>query len=227
MSSTHPCFLPAPYGRLRHSRGEQLTRHCHAQPYAAIVLSGGYQEAGDRGRHKVVAGDVLIHSAFESHLNRFGAMGAEVLLIPAPVTNSAVLARLSDPDRLARVAEHDPLEAAALLAEELRPAPLAQQDWPDLLAALLRDKPNLSLADWARSMNLRPETVSRGFKAAYGVTPAGYRGTARARAAFESIRRKQLSLAEIASDIGFADQAHMTRAVAQLTGHAPGHWRRL
>ncbi len=35
-----------------------------------------------------------------------------------------------------------------------------------------------------------------------------------------------LELASIAQDLGFADQAHMTRAVKWLTGRTPAAWRR-
>jgi hypothetical protein len=38
-----------------------MPRHRHLQRYAAIVLSGGYVEAGDAGRMRVRAGDVLVH----------------------------------------------------------------------------------------------------------------------------------------------------------------------
>ena len=95
-----------------------------------------------------------------------------------------------------------------------------------ILASALRFVSSLSFDSCARSLHLRPETVSRGFKAVYGVTPAAYRLTARARAAFASIQRGELSLADIALSTGFADQAHMTRAVVALTGRAPGFWRR-
>ena len=228
MSHTN-CFAPAPVGRLHHPHGERLTRHCHAHPFAAVVLSGHYEEAGDRGRHAVAAGDVLIHSAFESHLNCFGAHGAEVLLLPwagSQFGSRDAYGRHVDPDLLARIAERDPFEAAGLLAEGFRVTSGSRNDWPDILAAALRDEPNVPLGDWARSMGLRAETVSRGFKAAYGVSPANYRATARARAALASIQRAEQSLAEVAATVGFADQAHMTRAVAQLTGRAPGYWRR-
>ena len=33
-------------------------------------------------------------------------------------------------------------------------------------------------------------------------------------------------LAALAQDCGFADEAHLTRAVSHLTGRPPGRWRR-
>jgi hypothetical protein len=38
-------------------RASALGRHVHEEAYAALVLSGGYEEAGDHGRFQVKAGD--------------------------------------------------------------------------------------------------------------------------------------------------------------------------
>jgi transcriptional regulator GlxA family with amidase domain len=40
------------------------------------------------------------------------------------------------------------------------------------------------------------------------------------------VRHSAVPLARIAAEAGFADQAHMTRALGALTGRCPGHWRR-
>src|ERR1700677_569690 len=63
-------------------RTSSLERHVHFEPYVALVLSGGYEEAGDNGRFKVSAGNVVFHDSFEAHLNRFYAQGATVLNLP-------------------------------------------------------------------------------------------------------------------------------------------------
>jgi AraC-like DNA-binding protein len=214
-------------GRWHHSSGECLPRHCHAHAFAAIVLRGEYVEAGDQGRRNVAPGDVLIHEAFESHLNKIGRTGAEVIVLPLPAgTKLDPFGRHPDPDAIARLVEFDPRGATELLLYGFVRAPDSTLDWPDVLAAALRSDPSFALGDWARTMNLRPETVSRGFKAAYGVTPAAYRASVRARAAFSAIKLSTHPLADIACAQGFADQAHMTRAIVSLTGHTPTHWRK-
>jgi AraC-like DNA-binding protein len=60
----------------------------------------------------------------------------------------------------------------------------------------------------------------------YGVNSAQYRSEARARQAWRRIVSSDAPLAHIAVDCGFADQAHMTRSVGQLTGRSPAAWRR-
>ncbi|WP_431869196.1 helix-turn-helix domain-containing protein [Allosphingosinicella sp.] len=78
---------------------------------------------------------------------------------------------------------------------------------------------------WAHSSGLRPETLSRGFRLAYGCTPASFRSAARARAAWREVRNTDRPLVDIAADRGFSDQAHMTRAIRHLTGRPAGAWR--
>ena len=56
----------------------ELSRHVHRHSYAALVLSGQYEEAGDLGRFRVQAGDVMLHDRFEGHLNRFSESGAAI-----------------------------------------------------------------------------------------------------------------------------------------------------
>lgn len=202
-----------------------LPRHRHAEGYAAVVLAGGYEEAGDRGRRRVVAGDVVVHQAWDAHLNRTPGRGAQVLNLPLAWSGPAAFGRVEDPDALVRAAERDPGEAARRLLAEFRPAPAAPGDWPDRLAAALIEIDPASLRDWAAAFRLSPEHLSRGFGKVFGVTPQRFRWEARARAVLGDLTRSPLSLAELALAHGFADQAHMTRAVRALSGRPPGAWR--
>lgn len=224
-----PCFADAPLGLLDHGPGELRDRHCHDHAFVAVVLEGGYQEAGDEGRWNVGPGDALIHHVFESHLDRFEPKGARVLVLDLPTALSGwpkVRGRVADPDRLVRLSERDGRAASALFAELFVTAPHAELDWPDMLAADLRRGEPFALAAWAEAKGVRPETLSRGFRAAYGCTPKAYRADLRARAAFAAVRAGDEPLADIAHRLHFTDQAHMTHAVAGLTGAAPGWWRR-
>jgi AraC-like DNA-binding protein len=198
-------------------------RHRHVQAYAALVLEGGYAEAGDGGRLGAAPGDVILHGAFEAHANRIGARGARVLNLPLPTcwTPPAALMRLADPDAVARLAGRDAQAAVDLMIDGLTPCPPAKGDWPDRLASAPAD----SLGDWARREGLAAATVSRGFRRVFGVSPSRYRAEARARAAWRGALTLDLPLAGLAAELGFADQAHMTRAVTALTGRPPGFWR--
>ena len=222
-------FADAPLGLLDHHPHELRARHCHDDAFVAIVLEGGYQEAGDEGRFDVRPGDALIHHPFESHLDRVAARGARVLVLDLPAELAAhpqVRGRVDDPDTLVRLAAYDPRSAAAAFAEQFVALPDRAQDWPDLLAHDLRGGEPIQLGEWAQRAGVRAETLSRGFRAAYGCTPKAYRADVRARAALAAIRSGAEALADIAHGLHFTDQAHMTHAVARLSGATPGSWRR-
>ena len=222
------CFADAPLGLLDHGPGEYRDRHCHRHAFVAVVLEGGYQEAGDEGRWNVRPGDALIHHAYESHLDRFEAKGARVLVLslPAQLAVTRLRGRVADPDRLVRLAERDGRAASAHFSELFVAAAPAVLDWPDMLADDLRRLDPFALSDWADEKGVRAETLSRGFRSAYGCTPKSYRADVRARAAFAAVRMGDEPFAEIAHRLHFTDQSHMTHAVAGLTGAPPGWWRR-
>jgi len=214
--------LPPPR---QHVPGGQLPRHRHDHGYAAVVLSGTYEEAGDNGRRMVRAGDVLVHGPFEAHLNRTPPAGAIALNLPLPARTLPAFGTVTDPDAIARAAERDVHAAVALLVAQHRPAWAPAADWPDELAEALREAP-VRIGEWARAHGLSAEHVARGFRQVFGQGPLAYGREVRAQAALASSLSGRQSLAEIAQATGFSDQAHMTRAVVALTGRPPGAWRR-
>lgn len=202
-----------------------LPRHRHAQAYAAVVIAGSYEEAGDQGRRRVGPGDVVVHQAWEAHLNRTPGAGAQVLNLAAPAGGFAAFGRIDDLDGLVRAAARDPREAADRLQAGFRPAPNALADWPDRLAEALGRADATPLSAWAERLGVSREQLSRGFGKVFGVTPQRFRWEARTRAALADLVAGALPLAELALAHGFADQAHMTRSVRALSGHPPGAWR--
>lgn len=225
--SSHPGVRPAKPGRTNHAPRELLPRHPHDHAFAALVLSGGYVEAGDTGRHRLEAGDVLLHQAWESHLDRFDGRGAEVLVLPIDDADTGpLIGRCADPDSIVRAAERDRGEAAARLLAAIAPRATGHADWPDLLAQALRDDPGLCLTRWADQRGLHLGSVSRGFRQVFGVTPVGFRLIQRTRHALAAIRAGAEPLSAIALDCGFADQAHMGRAVRRLAQATPTELRR-
>lgn len=203
-----------------------LDRHRHGGAFAALLLAGSYVEAGDTGRHRVQAGDVIIHQAWESHIDRFHPRGAEVLTLPlAELGPVPALGRVADVDAIVRLAEHDRVAAAGLLLTRLVEVSAPPEDWPDLLAGDLLADPGLSIGDWAQARQLHPSSIARGFRQQFGITPAGFRFNARTHNALRDIRGSHDTLSGIAAKHGFADQAHMTRATRMITGLPPGRLR--
>lgn len=213
------------YGRERCAAGG-LPRHRHDFPYMCLVLRGHFLEAGDAGRFRVAPGDILVHRPFEAHLDLFAPAGAEVLNLPLPrAVSGSGRYRIGDPDAIARVAERDPFAAAEAMMAAWTQVP-GETDWPDLLARDLAALQPLSIGCWAARHGLARATVSRGFRQAYGTTPARFRAELRARHAWSHLVTAEGPLVQLALDTGFADQAHMTRSIRALTGAPPSRWRR-
>ena len=209
-------------------RASSLGRHHHAEMYAAVVLAGGYEEAGDHGRFRVEAGDVLLHDRFEAHLDRFSTRGALVLNLRLPEDYSfqSGLARIVDTDCIVRAAEKNRREAAGILLSMLLRRPTVLADWPDELAAAMLQDASLSLSRWGVEKGIAPWTISRGFTQVFGISPEAFRVRTRARRAWKAIQQDaNAPLAGIAAELGFADQAHMSRSVREMTGMTPSEWR--
>jgi AraC-like DNA-binding protein len=205
----------------------EIRRHYHMRPYATLVLDGGYEEAGDQGRFHVSPGDVLLHPAFSAHRDQVGRARTVVLDLPLPMDgrNWPGLARLNDPDLVIRVAAADAREAQSLLFEDLSPVLADRSDPADRLADALSIDPTTPIGLWAADNGFSREWLSRRFKRLFGVDSALFRVEARARLAWRRIVATKEPLAQIAAECGFADQAHMTRAIRRLTGRSPGRWR--
>ncbi|MEO1303041.1 MAG: AraC family transcriptional regulator [Myxococcota bacterium] len=213
------------FGRSRLQRGK-LKRHRHAVPYLAVVLAGRYSEAGDCGCHVVGPGDVLVHERFDAHMNDLLSSSVELINLPIPRGASLPCAgRVDDPDTIARLCESDLLSASRSVVDAFIPSDSQPTGWPAVLASQLKRLPSTNLGEWAEEHGLARATISRGFKAVFGVSPSRYRAEQRTRQACAVLENSAVPLAELAAELGYADQSHMTRAVREMTDRPPSFWR--
>lgn len=205
-----------------------IPRHHHDRPYATLVVEGGYEEAGDQGRFQVSAGDILLHPAFSAHRDRIDGARTFVLDLPLPFDGRTwpAIATVADADLVIRSARRDLREACEYLLESLTPKVPEQADPADQLAAALTSDPSLAIGEWASSNGFSREWLARRFQRHYGTDSAAFRSEARSRLAWRRIVASNDPLAQVAAHCGFADQAHMTRAIGRLTGRSPGAWRK-
>jgi AraC-like DNA-binding protein len=206
-----------------------MPRHRHRDAYATVVLSGSYEQLSYAGRLPVRGGDVLVQPTFDCHSDHMLSSGITIIRLPWRLEPGyGGVYRNCRVDWIRSLAERDVEEARmALEAEIVRtaPAPARILDWPDLLAADIASNPRMRIGEWASAKRLAREHVSRGFTAVYGATPAQFRCEINARAACLRLSSSPDSLVEIAADLGFSDQAHMTRVVKDFTGVPPARWR--
>jgi AraC-like DNA-binding protein len=79
-----------------------------------------------------------------------------------------------------------------------------------------------SLAD---HLGVSPFRLSRAFAREVGVSVTRYRNRVRVGRAMERLEQGEQSLARLAADLGFADQAHLTRTVREHVGCTPAALR--
>jgi AraC-like DNA-binding protein len=90
---------------------------------------------------------------------------------------------------------------------------------------LLSCQPDRALPDLAALLGTSPWWLSRVFHQVTGVTLHRYRTRLRVSAALDRLGEGVDSLAGLAAELGFADQAHLSRVVRQCTGLPPGRLR--
>ena len=95
-------------------------------------------------------------------------------------------------------------------------------------AAVLADAPeSAGLVPLAESLGVSPYRLSRAFSREVGVSLTRFRNRVRMGRAVERLAAGEEDLAGLAADLGFADQAHLTRTVRDHLGHTPTALRRL
>lgn len=119
----------------------------------------------------------------------------------------------------------DRLEDLLLACLEGRDTALLQcERWDETLAALTGGTPVLALA---ATSGLSHRAWLQRFRAALGCTPRAWRELARFSCALPALREQpHRPLAELALDLGFHDQAHLSRQFAAHAGIGPARYRR-
>ncbi|WP_229874867.1 helix-turn-helix domain-containing protein [Amycolatopsis deserti] len=84
-----------------------------------------------------------------------------------------------------------------------------------------------TLLSLAELLHISPFRLSRAFTREMGVPLTRYRNRVRVGLVMERLEAGETDLAGLAADLGFADQAHLTRTVKQHVGHPPTALRRL
>jgi AraC-like DNA-binding protein len=104
-----------------------------------------------------------------------------------------------------------------------RRSPAAVHAVRDLLTDRLADPP--SLDDLALATGMSPFTLLRAFRGETGLPPHAYLNQLRVRLA-RRLLDSGMAPAEVAAEVGFADQAHLTKHFKRIVGVPPGSYQR-
>src|ERR1700753_3572919 len=84
---------------------------------------------------------------------------------------------------------------------------------------------DIEVAELAGLVRLSPHYFSLVFRQAVGVTPHQYILQARISEACRLLTAGGMTLAELATHLGFSDQSHFSRTFRKVTGTTPGSFR--
>jgi AraC-like DNA-binding protein len=109
--------------------------------------------------------------------------------------------------------------------EDERPEPRAGDTAVEAFRVYLDDHlfEPVTIAAAAETLGVGPTHLARGFTSAFGIAPHAYVVTRRLEAARERILAGQ-QLADVATEVGFFDQAHLTRRFKRFLGVTPGRF---
>lgn len=119
-----------------------------------------------------------------------------------------------------------------LVCRAIKPASAVRFDDRELVdearAAIAADHPSAcGLFPLAELLGVSPYRLSRAFPRELGVSLTRYRNRVRVGRALDRLEAGEPELARLAADLGFADQAHLTRTVREHAGSTPAALRRL
>jgi AraC-like DNA-binding protein len=132
---------------------------------------------------------------------------------------SATLLRMA----LARLLQAHAAGGPVASTRPVRRAPAAVGTVRDLLHERLADPPNL--AELALMTELSQFSLLRAFRAEMGLPPHAYLNQLRVRQA-RLLLDDGISAADVAAEVGFADQAHLTRHFKRVVGVPPAAYQR-
>jgi AraC-like DNA-binding protein len=166
------------------------------------------------------------------HMNRFLGCRSRVLnlVLAARACTSLTFSygvwHPKDPDSIRFLTEMDGAAVAEIVADSEPSRALAPFPALSRLAQGLTIDPHCRVGTAASHLGMTREHASRQFRRHYGLPPAAFRSEQRFRRALTLLSDFTASLASVALDAGYADQAHLTRDVKTRTGMSPAAFRR-
>ena len=221
-----------------------MATHSHDHHQISFLLAGAIRERHDGREVETDLPSLCIKPAGLDHANDYGRDGAVILSVNIdPASDlSAVVGedwswRSCRPDRalsdLIGLLDEPEAEADAILTDLLALSGPAERkrglvpDWLLTIRQRLSDpEDEADFAVMAREAGVHRVQASREFVRHFTIPPSVYRTRCRVSRALGLMAARD-SLARVAAEAGFADQAHLCRAIKRQTGHAPSRLRHL
>jgi AraC family transcriptional regulator len=229
-----------------------LPWHEHAAPYLTFVLAGAYRESLRGGTRECTPRSAVYHPAGERHRDEFGGRSTACLdLSFDSAWLQSVQSRGCATDRAALVESPAVARIGAGIAREFREtdgvSPMVVEGlllelfaenerrrnapgappWLRRVRDLAESRctTDVSLSDMAAESGVHPTHLARTFRAHYGSTIGEFIRARRIELAKDRIRTGA-AFADVALDLGFADQSHFARTFRKCAGQSPTEFRR-
>jgi AraC family transcriptional regulator len=231
-----------------YASGTSLARHEHQAAYVSFLLAGSYLEFSREEERNCLPGTVIWHPKTETHADRFNSCGGHLLdleIDAAWLDDAAQEFKLEPRARMFRgglpyalgLRVYRQISAGSCEVEDASTelmsfffrGPLDQNRpaWFNRAIEICSEihDPQLSLGKLAMALRVHPVHVARSFRRFMGCTFGEYLAEIRIRKAFELLRNSNRPIVEIAYECGFADHAHLCRALKNSTGLTPSAFR--
>jgi AraC family transcriptional regulator len=238
-----------------HRGERELPTHEHELAYFSLLLDGGYSETVGGKTLVYGPASVGFHPAALSHRDEIPPGGGRFFCVELEASwlerireyelrlraepdiyqgEAAILAFRLHREMRARddwtelAVEGLALEMLAALARGRRlPSESRPPAWLTRVKERLREeiRPRPSLSELARDASVHPVYMARAFRRFERCSLGQFARRVRVERACCEILRGDRSLADIALETGFADQAHFTRVFKRLLGVSPGAFR--
>ncbi len=229
----------------RYAPNAAAHRHRHAEPYIAVVLSGGFCQSARSDRFASI-GELVVLPAGCWHSDIVGPVGSTCLNLHLDEKHAQTLQPRSGKltlqsraiareiaNEITRDRFVDSLVLDSLVQEFVSvvrnpDGTMLESTLVSLLAEWIANEPRRpwQLSDLAEAAGLHPTHLARTFRRKTGLSIGRFRRAYLMLQLCMTLRFGQQPLAEIATEYGFADQAHMTRAFKRHAGLSPGRYRR-
>ncbi len=238
-----------------YERNTAMAPHAHEENSFCVVISGSYREHIRDQNAEHGSGHMLFYPAGEIHSQEFGVAGSrKIIFTPQPssleflsehgiaLSNAPaihanelsplanrVLLETGKPDQFAELAIQGLLlEMIALFARANKAKTRSDKtpSWLHEVQDLLREaKDKLSNEAIAAQTGKHPVHVAREFRRHFGETIGEYQRGLRLKKAEALLRKKNMSLTDVALESGFCSHSHLSHSFKSAYGVTPSKFR--
>jgi AraC family transcriptional regulator len=234
------------------SKPTAVPLHRHENPHFLLVLSGGFEVNAAGRRNSLALGDAIFQEAGVMHSGQvfthvghgFSVELTENENLHPPTGGiegyarrtriSSLLTQIYRESRIQDAAQRFAIEGLVLLVlatllREAEPAASQPPQWISRATQLLEDSAceNRTMDELSRILGVAQKEIATSFRKYLQCTPAEYQRTQRLEVARRYLAESNYSIARIAAETGFCDQAYLCHEFKRVMSCTPSQYRAL